>query len=111
MCFGRIVNRLEKIKKKLKKYSSQFVNSVFCCMFEVLNNNKSTTKMEQGKTLITRQTVGTTYKSVVNVYWFCDEELGIYSKSYINHYGDDVTRFYNSAKAVATAYERALKNQ
>ena len=71
----------------------------------------TTTKMEQGKTLTTQQTVGTTYKSVVNVYWFCDEELGIYSKSYVNHYGNDITKFYNSAKAVTAAYKRALKNQ
>ena len=67
--------------------------------------------MEQGKTLTTKQTIGTTYKSVVSVYWFCDEELGIYSKSYVNHYGNDVTKFYKSAKAVANAYKKAIKNQ
>ena len=67
--------------------------------------------MEQGKTLTTKQTIGRTYKSIVDVFWFCDEELQIYYKSYVNHFGDDVTKFYKSAKAIGNAYKKALKNQ
>ena len=65
--------------------------------------------MKTNGTFKTQTKVGTTYKKVVEVFWTCDEESNLYSKIYMNYFGEEVMKFYDSSKALKRAYNNALK--